>query len=115
MLDIVKEYIRLNRSLALLPIRAARKLLDDRNTSARQVADVAEDLVSTPFVAADKAIENSCRQCEMKQEHEEYSSAAGPGVKNILVDPKVTVLSDTEINSGERRALLSVTGLLCGG
>ncbi len=119
MLSIFKEFIRLNQSLALLPLKAARKLLDDRNTTGKQMMDVAEDLVSTPFVAAGKAIDNGCRQCTMKEEpHGQRRSARegrGPGARNVLVDPEVTVLSDAELNPGERKVLLSVTGLLCGG
>ncbi len=119
MLSIIREFIRLNQSLALLPLKAARKLLDDKNTTGKQMVDVAEDLVSTPFVAASKAIDNSCRQCPVKEEpsgERRYArQGRGPGAGNILIDPEVAVLSDTEMNSGERKMLLSVTGLLCGG
>ena len=119
MLSIFKEFIRLNQSLALLPLKAARKLLDDRNTTGKQMVDVAEDLVSTPFVAAGKAIDNGCRQCAVKEEPYGQRRSAregrGPGARNILVDPEVTVLADSELKPGERKVLLTVTGLLCGG
>jgi len=116
MLDIIKEGLKLNQSLALLPLKAARRLVDDKNTGAKQMIDVAEDVVSMPFVVAAKAIENSNRSCSGKDgEGCARSTAGGPTARNIWVNPEVTVFSDVEVKPGERRAILNVTGLLCGG
>lgn len=114
--DILKEGIKLNQSLALLPLKAMRRLVDDKNTNAKQMVDVAEDLVSMPFVAASRAIDNTCKPCTNEEKGKNCKSpAGGPGVKNVLVNPEVTVFSDVELKPGERRAILNVTGLLCGG
>ncbi len=115
MLDIVKEAIKLNQSLALLPLKAARNLISDKNTGAKQMVDIAEDFVSMPFVAASRAVENTCRTCVRETEHDSACSPRGPGLRNILINPEVTVFSDVERAPGERRAILTVTGLLCGG
>lgn len=116
MLDIIKEGLKLNQSLALLPLKAARRLVDDKNTGARQMIDIAEDMVSTPFVAAVKAIDGSARPCAgQNNAGQTCPRGQGPTVRNIWVDPKVTVFSDIEVRPGERRTILSVTGLLCGG
>gem|GEM_PF-1912104 len=123
MLDIIKEYLKLNRSLVLLPLKAARRLTDDRNTGARQMMDFAEDVVSAPFVAAEKAIDNSCRNCAAGSNGTVSSAAettmagitaSGPGLRNVLVNPEVTVSSDSEPEPGLRKSVLTVTGLLCG-
>lgn len=116
MLDIIKEGIKLNQSLALLPLKAARRLVDDKNTGVKQMIDVAEDVVSMPFVIAGKVVENSTRPCSGKDGAGCASSTGGgPTVRNIWVNPEVTVFSDVEVKPGERRAILNVTGLLCGG
>lgn len=112
MQDIIKEGIKLNQSLALLPLKAVRRLVDDDNTNAKQVVDVVEDLVSAPFVAAVKAIDSSRQTCDADKE---AADGGGPTIRNILVNPEVTVFSDVEIKTGQRRAILTVTGLLCGG
>lgn len=112
MLDLVKEGIKLNQSLALLPLKAVRRMVNQDNTSAKQVVDVMEDFVSAPFVAAAKAIDNTRKPCSGEKEG---GDGAGPTVKNILVNPEITVFSDVETKPGERRAILTVTGLLCGG
>ena len=104
MLDLLKEGIKLNQSLALLPLRVIRRLIDDKNTGAKQAVDVAEDMVSAPFVAATKAIDNSSQ-----------TPNTGPKIGNVWVNPEVTVFSDVETGEGKRRAILTVTGLLCGG
>ncbi len=115
MLDIIKEGIRLNQSLALLPLRAARSLISDKNTSAKQMVDIAEDFVSIPFVAAARAIENTCQTCSKEADRDRSCSSRGPGIRNIWINPAVTVFSDVELIPGKRRAILTVTGLLCGG
>lgn len=122
MLDIIKEGIKLNQSLALLPLKAVRKLVGDKNSRARQMVDVAEDIVGMPFIAAAKAIDNSMpackeRNCQAKagQNPEGKNSAGGPSLRNMLVNPEVTVVSDAGIEDGQQRAVLKVTGLLCGG
>ncbi len=116
MFDIIKEGLKLNQSLAQLPFKAIRQLVDDKNTSAKQMVDVAEDFVSMPFVAASKALESSCRSCPAQTAAKKgQESCGGPTVKNIMVTPEVAVFSDVEIKPGERRALINVTGLLCGG
>lgn len=116
MLDLIKEGIKLNQSLALLPLKALRRLVDDRNTTAKQAIDVAEDIVSTPFVAAARAIENNTARCPAKTvKTTECKVSGGPTVKNIWVNPEVTVFSDVETKPGERKAVLTVTGLLCDG
>ncbi|WP_418792028.1 hypothetical protein [Phosphitispora sp. TUW77] len=119
MQNIFKEFIRLNQSLALLPLKAVRKLLDDKNTSGKQMVDVAEEFVSTPFVAADKLIGKGCHCCSVQEDpsgqQRSVRKGRGPSAANIFVDPEVTVLSDAETNPEERKAVLSVTGLLCGG
>ncbi len=114
MLDIVKEGIKIYQSVALFPLRAARRLIDDRNTGARQIVDIAEDFISMPFAAATRAIDNTCQPCGVKK-NPAGDSAGGPALRNIWVDPEVTVFSDVETKPGERRAVLTVTGLLCGG
>lgn len=114
MLDIIKEGIKLNQSLALLPLKAIRELIDERNTSAKQIVDVAEDFVSMPFVAASRALDNSCRSCAGKGKTCQ-TREGGPAAKNIWVNPEVNVFSDVETKPGERRVILHVTGLLCGG
>ncbi|MHB9095238.1 MAG: hypothetical protein ACYC21_11240 [Eubacteriales bacterium] len=116
MLDIIKEGIKLNQSLALLPLKAVRKLVNDKNTGAKQLVDVAEDMVSMPFMAASKAIDNTCQPCSGEtRESQACQTAGGPDLKNVWVNPEVTVFSDVEVKPGQRRALLTVTGLLCGG
>lgn len=118
MLDIIKEGLKLNQSLVLLPLRAVRRLVDDKNTNAKQMVDVAEDFVSMPFVAATRVIDNTCKPCQAGMEGEHRAASAtggGPTMKNIWVNPEVTVFSDVETRPGERRAILTVTGLLCGG
>lgn len=115
MLDIIKEGIKLNQSLALLPLKAIRKLVDDKNTGAKQMVDVAEDFVSMPFVTASRALDGSCRSCAEKRSKACENREGGPSAKNIWVNPEVNVFSDVEIKSGERRVILHVTGLLCGG
>lgn len=116
MRDIIKDFIKLNQSAALFPLRAARKLLDDRNTGTKQMIDVAEDVVSAPFVVAEKMVDSFCRSCPGNAARSTRRSAgAGPNLRNIWVDPNVEVISDAEVMPGERRAELTVTGLLCGG
>ncbi|MFZ3170433.1 MAG: hypothetical protein WA118_00365 [Carboxydocellales bacterium] len=36
-----------------------------------------------------------------------------PNIKNILVEPTTIPVSDQELKSGYRQAVLQVTGLLC--
>lgn len=115
MLDIIREGIKLNKSLALLPLKAIRTLIDDRNTSAKQMVDATEDFVSMPFVAASRALDSSCRSCAGKESKTCLTRQGGPSAKNVWVNPEVNVFSDVEIKPGERRAILHVTGLLCGG
>lgn len=121
MLEIIKEGIKLNQSLALLPLKAARKLVGGKNQGAKQVVDVAEDMVSMPFVAATKIIDNSIPDCKDRkcQTGDGQKPAAdcqgGPSIRNIWVDPEIAVFSDVDIESGQKRAILTVTGLLCGG
>lgn len=116
MLDLIKEGIKLNQSLALLPLKAVRRLVDEKNTGAKQMVDVAEDFVSIPFTAASKALDSTCRSCSEESESKKcQTSCGGPSAKNIMVNPEVAVFSDVEVKPGERRAILHVTGLLCGG
>lgn len=121
MFEIIKEGIKLNQSLALLPLKAARKLAGDKNRGVKQLVDVAEDMVSMPFVAATKVIDNSVpdyksRDCQTNTcQKSTGASAVGPSIKNVWVNPEVTVFSDLDIDEGQKRAILSVTGLLCGG
>ncbi len=115
MLDLVKEGIKLNQSLALLPLKAARRLVDDRNTMAKQMVELAEDLVSTPFVAAARAVDSISRPSVRDGNFVRAGSCkSGPTWRNIWVNPEVTVFSDTEVRPGQRRAVLTVKGLLCG-
>jgi hypothetical protein len=120
MLEIIKEGIKLSQSLALLPLKAARKLLSDKNNGAKQLVDAAEDMVSVPFVTATKVIDNSipdCRKnCQTKAGQESAGdSLGGPSFRNVWVNPEVTVFSDVVIDDCQKRAVLTVTGLLCGG
>lgn len=121
MMDIIKEGIKLNQSLALLPLKVARKLAGDKNQGVKQFVDIAEDMVSMPFVAATKIIDNSMpevnkRKCQPNAcKKLADASRGGPSIRNVWVDPEVTVISDVDIGDGQKRAILSVTGLLCGG
>jgi len=108
MLDIFKEGIKLNQSLALLPLKFARKLAGDKNQGFKQLVDVAEDMVSMPFVAATKVIDNSksdskkgnC-QADARQETD-GDSPEGPCFGNVWVNPEVTVFSDVNIDDSEK-------------
>lgn len=117
MLDLIKEGIRLNQSLVLLPLKAARRLVNDKNTNAKQLLDIAEDFASIPFVAATKVVDGTTKSphkgntCQNKSNQ----TMGGPKFTNIFVNPEVTLFSDVETTPGERRAILNVTGLLCGG
>ena len=115
MLDLIKEGIKLNLALALLPLRVIRRLIDDKNTGAKQAVDVAEDMVSAPFVAATKAIDNSCKPSEAGTDKNSQTSNIGLKIGNVWVNPEFTVFSDVETGEGKRKAILTVTGLLCGG
>lgn len=120
MLEIIKEGIKLNQSLALLPLKAARKLVGGKNQGAKQLVDVAEDMVSMPFVTATKVIDNTIPDCDRKCQTKDGQKPAGdchggPSIRNIWVNPEITVFSDVDINDGQKRAVLTVTGLLCGG
>ncbi|MDT3705136.1 MAG: hypothetical protein ROZ36_19595 [Thermincola sp.] len=120
MREIIKEGIKLNQSLALLPLKAARELAGDQNQGVKQMVDMAEDMVSMPFVAATKIIDNSrpdCKNMNCQADTDEHagSDRGGPSLRNVWVNPEVTVFSDVEINDGQKRAILTVTGLLCGG
>lgn len=121
MLEIIKEGIKLNQSLALLPLKAARKLLGGKNQGAKQMVDVAEDMVSMPFVTATKFIDNSIpdckdRKCQAKDSQQPAGDChGGPSVGNIWVNPEITIFSDVDIDGSQKRAILTVTGLLCGG
>lgn len=116
MLDLIKEGIKLNQSLALLPFKAARRLLDDKNTGAKQFVDLAEDMVSTPFVAAAKVIDSAQKPCAVNGSCDKNNGPhGGPTINNVWVNPEVTVFSDVQAEPGKRRAILVVTGLLCGG
>ncbi len=116
MLDIIKEGIKHGQSLALLPLKAARKLVDDKNTGAKQMIDLAEDFISIPFVAATRTIDKTSK-CSVRETDcgRSGSAGGGPTFRNIWVNPEVTVFSDVEVKPGKRRAILTVEGLLCGG
>lgn len=122
MLEIIKEGIKLNQSLALLPLKAVRKLVGEKNTRAKQMIDVAEDMVGMPFVSAANAIDHSIpacqdRNCQARADRNPGSRdfSGGPSIRNVLVNPEVTVVSDADIAVGQKKAVLTVTGLLCGG
>lgn len=115
MLDIIKEGIKLTQSLALLPLKAANRLVDEKNTNAKQLVCLAEDFVSIPFAAAGKAVNEASRSINDTDTAKDCSSGGGPTLKNLWVNPDVTVFSDVETAPGQRRAILQVKGLLCGG
>ena len=115
MLDIIKQGIKLNQCLALLPLKAVRRVMGDKNSNNSQMVDTAEEIVSLPFVAATRVLDKTCRSPGEIEGKQGSFADDGPGLKNILVNPQVAVFSDIESKHGERRTILTVTGLLCGG
>jgi hypothetical protein len=113
MKEIIKEYLKLQKSLFALPIKAARKIADQKDDQGSRFFEFAEEIVTTPFDMAAGTMDKLAS--ETVNNIHSRACTSGPNLKNALVDPKVSVLSDIEIAPGERRTVLLVTGLLCGG
>ncbi|PKM81605.1 MAG: hypothetical protein CVU89_08920 [Firmicutes bacterium HGW-Firmicutes-14] len=115
MREVIREYIGLSQSFALLPLKFVRGLIDDKNTNAKLMVDMFEDFVSIPFVAAARAVDNSQNSGSGNGQDSLCFHSRGPGMHNVWVNPQVTVSADSETEDGRRTAVLNVTGLLCGG
>jgi len=112
MLDLIRKAIRLNRDLAALPFKTAREMLGPNRKRAREALHVAEDIAGIPFQMADRLLDNT-----FPPEEEPDTAGVkedGPGMRNILVNPEVTVTRDEHVAGNNYwRAELKVTGLLC--
>jgi GTP-binding protein EngB required for normal cell division len=113
MKEIIKEYLKLHKSLMALPIKAARKIAVQKDEQGSRFFEFAEEIVTMPFNMAAGTMDKLASET-VKNIHSK-ACTSGPNLKNALVEPTVSVLSDIETAQGDRRTVLLVTGLLCGG
>ncbi len=117
--DLIRDGIKAAEGLATLPLRAANELAGPHNPTFGEILSLSERLIRMPFAVARRALGDSEANLDTKgadPSRIRRNQGHGPGLHNLRVNPKVTVLSDLETEPGanQRQAELRVTGLLCG-
>lgn len=117
MFNLIRQGIDLTESLAVLPLRATRQLLGPKNPTFGKLTRLTEGLVTIPFRMARETVDfvDETVSGPSEEKRQTGEASAGPGFKNLFVNPQVTIVSDSPPLSGsqDRRAVLRVTGLLC--
>ena len=108
MFDLLRKGLNLSEKALKLPFRTIRESFGKNNSQVREAAHITEDLIGVPFKMAYRVVDGV-------QKGRVEAKVDGPTVRNIFVSPEVTVIEDVTLgqDSGNRKAKLKVTGLLC--
>ncbi len=113
MLELLRRGVESAENLAVLPIQTLERIFGNNPTVLKDTFQMTEEIIRLPFKAVNGAVE---MLDERSTDKTDQQRRGGPTLRNVTVNPDISVVSDELINpnTAERRAVIRVTGLLCG-